>query len=88
METIKEVRLTPFTNSLYAQYMNDFDTTVQEYTPETLRVKKCYEKFKAALAAYDGVYKLQRKNNLTAQLLEFDKKTRRRVSLPVCAFRS
>ena len=74
METIQTLRLMPFTNSLYAQFMNDVNTTIQEYTPETLRITKRYDIFKAALAAYDKVYKLQRKNNLTAELLELDKR--------------
>lgn len=74
METIQECRLKSFTNSLYAQFMNDVNTTIQEYTPETLRITKRYDIFKAALAAYDKVYKLQRKNNLTAELLELDKR--------------
>ena len=72
METIREVRLTPFTNSLYAQFMNDVNTTLQEYTPETLRITKRYDIFKAALAAYDKVYKLQRKNNLRCLYAHFE----------------
>ena len=73
MDTIQELRLTPFTNSLYAQFINDVNSTIQEYTPAALRITKCYEKFTSALDAFDDVYNMQRKNNLTVELTELDK---------------
>ena len=72
METIKEVRLTPFTNDLYVQFMTDVKAAIEKTTASALRISKCKTAFDEAFEQLDEAYQMQRKNNLTAELRELD----------------
>ena len=68
METIKEVRLTPFTNDLYVQFMTDVKAAIEKTTASALRISKCKTAFDEAFEQLDEAYQMQRKNNLTEAL--------------------
>ena len=72
METIKEVRLTPFTNDLYVQFMTDVKAAIEKTTASALRISKCKTAFDEAFEQLDEAYQMQRKNSLTAELKELD----------------
>lgn len=79
MELIDDFPLTRINNSLYVQFMDDVDTTIQRVTPEALKITIRYAEFQAKRQKLDDAYQLQMKSNLTILLVDKDKERKDRL---------
>ena len=79
MEHIDDFPLTRINNSLYMQFMDDVDSTIQRYTAATLKISTRYKEFQEKRVKLDAAYKLQMKNNLTVLLTDKDKERKDRL---------